>query len=110
MNAATPQVEERAPRAPEPAVRHEPLVSLDALRGFDMFCIVCADVLVEGLRKVSDTGIIHALAVQMGHVEWAGFHFEDLIFPLFVFIVGVSLVYSLEHLVPFADLQQRRVW
>ena len=35
------------------------------------------------------------LADQLKHCDWAGFHFEDLIFPLFVFMVGVSLVFSL---------------
>ena len=71
------------------------LASLDALRGFDMFCIVGLDSLVEGLRKASpDAGPIQAIAHQLEHVEWAGFHFEDLIFPMFVFIVGVSLVFS----------------
>src|SRR5271165_524261 len=71
------------------------LMSLDALRGFDMFWIVGADALVEGLRKVSDNSVVQGLALQLEHVAWAGFHFEDLIFPMFVFIVGVSLVFSL---------------
>jgi predicted acyltransferase len=71
------------------------LMSIDALRGFDMFWIVGADDLVEGLRKVSDNGLIQGLAKQLEHVAWAGFHAEDLIFPMFVFIVGVSLVFSL---------------
>jgi len=71
------------------------LMSLDALRGFDMFWIVGADALVEGLRKASDNGAFQIIARQLEHVEWAGFHFEDLIFPMFVFIVGVSLVFSL---------------
>ena len=31
----------------------------------------------------------------MEHCAWAGFHFYDLIFPLFIFIVGISLVFSL---------------
>ena len=35
------------------------------------------------------------LADQLDHADWQGFHFYDLIFPLFVFIVGVSLVFSL---------------
>jgi predicted acyltransferase len=71
------------------------LLSLDALRGFDMFWIVGAEGLVHGLRKISDTGPIKLLADQLEHKPWAGFHFEDLIFPLFVFIIGVSLVFSL---------------
>ncbi len=71
------------------------LLSLDALRGFDMFWIIGAEGLVEGLRKITDTGPVRILADQLEHKPWAGFHFEDLIFPLFVFIVGVSLVFSL---------------
>ena len=79
---------------PDPS-RAPRLMSLDALRGFDMFCIVGLDGLVEGLREASgDAGPIRAIAHQLEHVEWAGFHFEDLIFPMFLYIVGVSLVFS----------------
>jgi len=73
------------------------LMSLDALRGFDMFWIVGADALVEALRKLSDGRVMQGLAGQLEHAGWAGFHFEDLIFPMFVFIVGVSLVFSLSR-------------
>ena len=71
------------------------LLSLDALRGFDMFWIVGAEELVRGLGKITEGGLIGLIADQLRHKAWAGFHFEDLIFPLFVFIVGVSLVFSL---------------
>ena len=71
------------------------LLSLDALRGFDMFWIVGAEELVRGLGKITEGGPIGLIADQLRHKAWAGFHFEDLIFPLFVFIVGVSLVFSL---------------
>lgn len=71
------------------------LLSLDALRGFDMFWIIGAEGLVEGLRKITDTGPVRIVADQLEHKPWEGFHFEDLIFPMFVFIVGVSLVFSL---------------
>ena len=84
-----------APVSPDPdPAKTSRLMSLDALRGFDMFWIVGADALVQGLRKVSDHPAIHRLSEQLEHVEWEGFHFEDLIFPMFVFIVGVSLVFS----------------
>jgi predicted acyltransferase len=33
------------------------------------------------------------------HVDWEGFHFYDLLFPLFIFITGVSIVLSLPRLV-----------
>jgi len=71
------------------------LMSLDALRGFDMFWIIGADAIVHALRQVSDAGPVRFLADQMDHRAWQGFAFYDLIFPLFVFIVGVSLVFSL---------------
>lgn len=71
------------------------LRSLDALRGFDMFWILGADAILSGLRGFSDNPVTRFLADQFEHKDWAGFAFYDLIFPLFVFIVGVSLVFSL---------------
>src|SRR5436853_5987083 len=71
------------------------LVSLDALRGFDMFWIVGGEEIVHALYKLSDASVIRLAEDQMDHRPWEGFTFYDLIFPLFVFIVGVSLVFSL---------------
>jgi predicted acyltransferase len=71
------------------------LMSLDALRGFDMFWIIGADSLVAALNRMSQIGPTKFLAGQLEHAEWEGFHFYDLIFPLFVFMVGVSIVFSL---------------
>ena len=71
------------------------LMSVDALRGFDMFWIIGADALVYALHKMSQTEPTKRLADQLEHADWEGFHFYDLIFPLFVFLVGVSLVFSL---------------
>jgi predicted acyltransferase len=71
------------------------LTSVDALRGFDMFWIIGADSLVYALNRMSRSGPTRFLANQLDHAEWEGFHFYDLIFPLFVFLVGVSLVFSL---------------
>ncbi len=39
------------------------------------------------------------LADQLEHAEWQGFHFYDMIFPLFVFIMGVSIVFSLTKII-----------
>lgn len=74
----------------------ERLVSLDVLRGFDMFWIIGADAVFRSLTAISDQGALGALATQFKHVRFEGFRFYDLIFPLFVFIIGVSLVYSLD--------------
>ncbi|HTI72034.1 MAG TPA: heparan-alpha-glucosaminide N-acetyltransferase domain-containing protein [Candidatus Limnocylindria bacterium] len=69
------------------------LASLDALRGFDMFWIVGGDSLAQIFANFGPTG--KRVADQFEHADWEGFHFEDLIFPLFVFMAGVSLVFSL---------------
>lgn len=39
--------------------------------------------------------MLEVLGEQLKHVDWAGFHFYDLVFPMFVFIAGVSLAFSL---------------
>lgn len=72
-------------------------MSLDALRGFDMFWIMGADALggVAAAMAKGRAEWVRHLADQLEHVTWEGFRFYDLIFPLFVFIAGVSLVFSL---------------
>lgn len=77
-------------------LRTEPqkrLHSLDALRGFDMFWITGGGLLAITLSKL--TGI-NWLETQMHHVKWEGFRFEDLIFPLFMFIAGVAIPFSVK--------------
>jgi predicted acyltransferase len=70
-------------------------MSLDVLRGFDMFWIVGGGALVGALERASPGGVLGTIRSQLTHVDWAGFAFYDLIFPLFVFIAGVSSVFSL---------------
>jgi predicted acyltransferase len=70
------------------------LVSVDALRGFDMFWIIGGGTLLANLTKVYSHPVTDAIQRQLHHVEWGGFHFEDLIFPLFLFIMGVVLPFS----------------
>jgi predicted acyltransferase len=98
VTSPAPAAAAAAPPAINPPTR---LASLDALRGFDMFWIAGADDIVLALKKAAAgwTGASGAavafVATQLEHEPWAGFRFYDLIFPLFVFIVGVSLVFSL---------------
>jgi predicted acyltransferase len=73
------------------------LLSLDALRGFDMFWIVGAEDIVHALSNISRRGPVSFLSGQLQHKAWEGVTFYDLIFPLFVYIVGVSLVFSLSR-------------
>ncbi len=71
------------------------LYSLDALRGFDMFWIMGAEEIVHTLAKVTGAPWVEAISNQLSHPEWHGFHFYDLIFPLFLFMAGVATPYSL---------------
>ena len=73
------------------------LLSLDALRGFDMFWIIGAEDIVHALSKISQRGPVKFLSSQLQHKAWEGMAFYDLIFPLFIYIVGVSLVFSLSR-------------
>ena len=78
-----------------PTSRPERLMSIDALRGFDMFWIVGGDEVATALAKWWDTPESKNFAKQFDHVAWEGFRFYDLIFPLFLFTVGVVLPFSL---------------
>src|SRR5882757_3162500 len=69
------------------------LMSIDALRGMDMFFIVGVEEVFEALSKMFPMS--PTLNDRLQHAPWAGFHFYDLIFPLFAFIIGTSLVFSL---------------
>lgn len=69
--------------------------SIDALRGFDMFWIMGGGIMVEGLDKIWDCSLTRFLGAQMRHVDWLGFHFFDIIMPLFMFLAGMSVYLSL---------------
>ena len=71
------------------------LYSLDALRGFDMFWIIGAEEIFHGLAKATHAPFWEALSTQFTHPVWNGFHVYDLIFPLFLFMAGVSTPYSI---------------
>ena len=71
------------------------LYSLDALRGFDMLFIMGFSGFVIALCALSDSAFAGWLAQQMRHVEWNGLAHHDTIFPLFLFVAGVSFPFSL---------------
>ncbi|MGB8990836.1 MAG: DUF5009 domain-containing protein [Desulfobaccales bacterium] len=63
------------------------LVSLDIFRGLT----IAAMIIVNNLRTWSDAPRFR----QLVHAEWHGCTLADLIFPFFIFIIGVSAVFSL---------------
>ena len=70
------------------------LESLDALRGFDMFLIIGGTHLISSFIDAMNWESLGWLTAQFRHVPWHGLTFEDVIFPLFLFMVGVSMVFS----------------
>jgi predicted acyltransferase len=93
------------------------LLSLDALRGFDMFWIISGEGIFHGLANVvltkhalyrnptnwqiAATGDLNfwertavGISNQLHHTVWNGFTFYDMIFPLFIFIAGISMPFS----------------
>ncbi|MEP7142554.1 MAG: DUF5009 domain-containing protein [Ferruginibacter sp.] len=73
------------------------LHTLDALRGFDMFWIMGAEEIFHSLARATGSPFWTTIANQFIHPDWNGFHFYDLIFPLFLFIAGVATPYSVGH-------------
>ena len=69
-------------------------MSIDALRGFDMFWIIGGNALVMSFVKLFVTPPPEWLQHQFSHVEWEGFTAWDLIMPLFLFITGASMPFS----------------
>ncbi len=73
----------------------ERLYSLDTLRGFDMLWIIGGGTVIHALAKATGWTWVEAWSHQLHHASWEGFHMEDLIFPLFMFISGVAIPYAL---------------
>ncbi|KRD05123.1 hypothetical protein ASE21_21170 [Flavobacterium sp. Root901] len=71
------------------------LMSVDVLRGFDLLMIIVADRFFYNLNTAADTRFTKMLADQFEHPEWIGFHLYDVIMPLFLFVVGVVIPFSL---------------
>ena len=70
------------------------LESLDAIRGFDMLWISGLGLVVSAVGAFLPGGRESWLSVQMEHVPWNGLHLMDMVYPLFVFIAGISFPFS----------------
>lgn len=79
------------------------LTSLDVLRGFDMLFIMGGWQFFTSLSVWMTGGDGGWLQTQMTHVAWEGFHFIDLIAPLFLFITGVTFPFSYARQVSRGD-------
>lgn len=72
------------------------LESLDILRGFDLFLLVALQPVLVAIGQVWDNSYYHAFLYQFDHEVWEGFRLWDLIMPLFLFMTGVTVPFSLD--------------
>ncbi|NOX65811.1 MAG: DUF5009 domain-containing protein [Chlorobi bacterium] len=78
--------------------KKERILSVDVLRGFDMFWLIGGTGLALAVVKLFGQGVQDILLPQFDHAKWIGFTFYDLIFPLFEFVMGMSVVFSLSRI------------
>lgn len=69
------------------------LVSLDLLRGFDLFMLVAFCPLL--LKMPIEGAWFDALKEQFTHASWMGFRAWDVVMPLFMFCAGASIPFAL---------------
>ncbi len=85
----------------------ERVMSIDALRGFDMFWIIGGGAIFRSLHPALGHPATAWLNVQLSHVRWEGFRPWDLIMPLFLFVVGVVMPYSLNKRLVRGDTKKQ---
>lgn len=79
------------------------LESLDALRGFDLFFLVALGPLVHSLARTANVEWLNESMWVFSHVSWEGFSPWDLIMPLFLFMSGISMPFSLSRYKSISD-------
>src|SRR5262249_16932798 len=84
-----------AERAASRALQAERLLSLDAFRGIS----------IAGMILVNNPGTWHAYP-PLQHADWNGCTPADLIFPFFLFIVGVAITFSFGQRVTRGESQR----
>lgn len=79
------------------------LESLDALRGFDLFFLVALGPLMHSLARTANVEWLNESMWVFSHVSWEGFSPWDLIMPLFLFMSGISMPFSLSRYKSISD-------
>lgn len=79
------------------------LESLDALRGFDLFFLVALGPLMHSLARTANVEWLNESMWVFNHVSWEGFSPWDLIMPLFLFMSGISMPFSLSRYKSISD-------
>ena len=115
-NAAATQVKPSAKTKSPTSSDGKPtrLLSIDALRGFDMLLIAGGGTFLVLMKDKTGLAWVEWIAAQLTHPAWHGFTFYDFIFPLFLFLAGVSLPFSLNRGLEMgmskSDLYRKAFW
>jgi predicted acyltransferase len=85
-------------------ITNDRLVSLDVLRGFVMFWIMSGEHIIHALAKAAPIPVFVWMSAQLHHTDWDGITFYDMIFPVFLFVAGVSMPYSFDKKMKLAGV------
>jgi predicted acyltransferase len=84
--------------------------SIDALRGFDMFWIMGIGSVVVQVAAIEGTPFWTGLSAQFEHPYWNGFTLWDMIFPLFMFLSGISSPFSIDNQLKNGRSRKQILW
>lgn len=77
-------------------IENKRLLSLDVLRGLDLFLLVALQPVLRAVLLQLDCEALNGtLLYQLDHAEWEGLRIWDMVMPLFLFMSGVTMPYSL---------------
>ncbi len=71
------------------------LASLDILRGADLFLLLAAGPLIHTFLRINTSPAWDGVRQQVSHVAWEGFVLWDIIMPLFMFMSGATIPFSM---------------
>ena len=76
--------------------KNKRLLSLDVLRGLDLMLLVGLQPLLRAFLIELDCEQLNStILYHLDHAEWEGLRIWDLVMPLFLFMSGVTMPYSL---------------
>ena len=75
--------------------RKERLASLDILRGMDLFLLLVAGPVIHTFLRINTSPVWDGVRTQVSHVSWEGFVLWDIIMPLFMFMSGATIPFSM---------------
>ncbi len=73
----------------------ERLASLDILRGMDLFLLLAAGPVIHTFLRINTSPVWDGVRQQVSHVAWEGFVLWDIIMPLFMFVSGATIPFSM---------------